>query len=161
DSSDGDWVRRHLAALAGLGGDESMTGPDRRDEAFAAWRRFLEGLAERRPLVLLFEDLHWADDGLLDFVDHLVEWASGVPILVDRGEQDDLPLPESIQGIVGARLDALPPLEKQLLQDAAVIGKVFWPGAVAALGDSDPAALEEQVHALERKQFVRRDRRSS
>ncbi|MGZ4257952.1 MAG: ATP-binding protein, partial [Gaiellaceae bacterium] len=236
DSNDGDWVRRHLSALAGLGGDESVTGTDRRDEAFAAWRRFLEGLAEQRPLVLLFEDLHWADDGLLDFVDHLVDWASGVPILVvgtarpellerrpgwgggksnsitlslpalanddtarllgsllgkslidaeqqaelldrvggnplyaeqyvqmlgERGEQDDLPLPESIQGIVGARLDALPSLEKQLLQDAAVIGKVFWPGAVAALGDSDPAALEEQVHALERKQFVRRDRRSS
>src|SRR5204862_1463705 len=66
----------------GLGGDESMTGSDRRDEAFSAWRRFLEELAEQRPLVLLFEDLHWADDGLLDFVDHLVDWASGVPILV-------------------------------------------------------------------------------
>ena len=39
-------------------------------------------MAEHRPLVLVFEDLHWADDDLLDFVDHLVEWASGVPILV-------------------------------------------------------------------------------
>ncbi len=47
----------------------------RRGEAFAAWRRFLEALAERRPLVLVFEDLHCADDGLLDFVDYLAEWA--------------------------------------------------------------------------------------
>ena len=56
--------------------------PSRRGEAFAAWRRFFETLAEERPLVLVFEDLHWADDALLDFVDYLVDWASGVPILV-------------------------------------------------------------------------------
>ena len=56
-------------------------GPDRGEE-FAAWRRFLEALAAERPLVLVFEDLHWADEGLLDFVDHLVDWASGVPLLV-------------------------------------------------------------------------------
>ena len=47
-----------------------------------AWRRFFEALAEQGPLVLVFEDLHWADDGLLDFVDHLVDWATGVPLLV-------------------------------------------------------------------------------
>ena len=57
-------------------------GGDMRDEAFAAWRRFFEELAEERPLVLVFEDLHWADDHLLDFVDHLVDWATGVPLLV-------------------------------------------------------------------------------
>jgi predicted ATPase len=53
-----------------------------RDEAFAAWRRFFEELAEERPLVLVFEDLHWADDHLLEFVGHLVDWTSGVPLLV-------------------------------------------------------------------------------
>ena len=75
------WLERHLRPLVGLeGGDE--LGADRRGEAFAAWRRFLEALAEQRPLVLVFEDLHFADDGLLDFVDHLVDWASGVPMLV-------------------------------------------------------------------------------
>ena len=52
------------------------------DEGVAAWRRFLESLAEERPLVLVFEDLHWADDVLLDFVDELVERASSVPLLV-------------------------------------------------------------------------------
>src|SRR5205085_11348660 len=60
DPADAKWVRRHLSALAGLGGDESSAGSDRRSEAFAAWRRFLEALAERRPLVLVLEDLHWA-----------------------------------------------------------------------------------------------------
>ena len=45
----------------------------RRDEAFTAWRRFLYGLANRRPLVLVLEDLHWADDALLDFVEELLE----------------------------------------------------------------------------------------
>ena len=44
------------------------------EEAFAAWRRFFEALAEERPLVLVFEDLHWADDDLLDFIEHLADW---------------------------------------------------------------------------------------
>ena len=74
-------VERHLRPLAGLETEDIGAG-DRRSEAFAAWRRFLEALAERRPLVLVFEDLHWADDDLLDFVDHLLDWATGVPILV-------------------------------------------------------------------------------
>ena len=177
-----------------------------REEAFAAWRRLLEAAAEQRPLVLVFEDLHWADDGLLDFVDHLAEWATTVPLLIvgtarpelldrrpgwgggkrnaftlsigalsdeetavllqrllDRpvldadaqqavlqraegnplyaeeyarmlAEHDggDLPLPETVQGLIAARIDGLAPEEKALLQDASVIGKVFWPGAVPA-----------------------------
>ena len=55
---------------------ETELGGDRRNEAFSAWRRFLEGLAEQRPLVLVFEDLHWADESLLDFVDELVDWVT-------------------------------------------------------------------------------------
>ena len=39
-------------------------------------------MAERRPLVLVFEDIHWADDGLVDFVDHLAEWSGPVPMLI-------------------------------------------------------------------------------
>src|SRR5206468_5196483 len=53
-----------------------------RDESFAAWRRFVEALADQRPTVLVFEDLHWADDELLDFVDELVDWVEDVPLLV-------------------------------------------------------------------------------
>ena len=51
-------------------------------ERHAAWRHFLEAVASQAPLVLVFEDLHWADDAMLDFVDHLVERAGGVPLLV-------------------------------------------------------------------------------
>jgi predicted ATPase len=71
-----DWVARHVSALAGAGGSVP-TGGERRSEAFAAWRQFFEALAGQRPLVLVFEDLHWADDGLLDFVDYLADWAGG------------------------------------------------------------------------------------
>src|SRR5207302_6495731 len=60
----------------------------------------------------------------------------------------------TVQGLIAARIDALAPQEKALLQDASVVGKVFWPGAL-------PGAEERALHALERKEFIRRDRRSS
>src|SRR5207249_8746628 len=198
-------------------------------------RRFLEAVAERDPAVLVFEDLHWADDDLLDFVDHLVDWASGVPLLVvgtarpellerrpawgggkpnsltlslsplsdeetarliaallersvlpadqqadllaraggnplyaeqfarmlvERGSEE-IPMPETVQGIIAARLDALPGEEKALLQAAAVLGKLFWLGAVCSVGDVERQAAERRLHALERKEFVRRERRPS
>jgi tetratricopeptide (TPR) repeat protein len=69
-------------------------------------------------------------------------------------EGGDLPLPETVQGLIAARIDALTAEEKALLQDASVIGKVFWPSAL-------PGAEERALHALERKEFVRRDRRSA
>src|SRR5262245_5916961 len=75
------WIESYLRALVGLP-TTAEGGAERRDEAFTAWRHFFEGLAERRPLVLVFEDVHWADDNLLDFLDHLIDWASGVPLLV-------------------------------------------------------------------------------
>jgi class 3 adenylate cyclase/tetratricopeptide (TPR) repeat protein len=224
DGQERDWLVRHTRPLVGLEGAERTE----REEAFAAWRRLLEAAAEHRPLVLVFEDLHWADDGLLDFVDHLADWATTVPILIvanarpellDRrpgwggGKRnaftlsigaltdeetavllqrlldrpvldaeaqqavlrhaegnplyaeeyarmlaehrgDDLALPETVQGLIAARIDGLAPEEKALLQDASVIGKVFWPGVLAG-------ADERILHALERKEFIRRDRRSS
>jgi predicted ATPase/class 3 adenylate cyclase len=231
------WVESHLRPLVGLA-YEGELGGDRRDEAFAAWRRFFEALAERRPLVLVFEDLHWADDNLLDFVDYLVDWATDSPLLVigtarpellerrpgwgggkpnastvslspitedeiarllgslleqpvmpaevqapllaqaggnplyaeeyarmisERGvaPADGAALPETVQGIIAARLDALSAEEKALIQDAAVIGKVFWSGALAAMNELQRWTVEERLHALERKEFVRRERRSS
>jgi class 3 adenylate cyclase/tetratricopeptide (TPR) repeat protein len=237
DEADAAWIERQLRPLLGLAtGSEARTD---RDESFAAWRRFFEGLAERRPLVLVFEDLHWADEELLDFVDHLVDWSAGVPLLVvaaarpellarrpewgggkpnsatvslaplsddetarlvhelldrtvlpaelqsalvrhsggnplyaeefarialERGTSDggpDLPLPETVQGLIAARLDSLGANEKALLQDAAVVGRVFWLGAVMALGgETDRRGLEARLHGLERKEFLRRERRS-
>ncbi len=224
-------VETHLLALLGLSG-EAQLGGDRRNEAFAAWRRFLEGLAERGPLVIVVEDIHWADEALLDFLDELVDWMTDVPLLVvatarpellerrpnwgggkldattlalqplsdeqtaeligrllarpllaadaqqilleraggnplyaeqfvelytEQGSTDELALPETLQGIIAARLDGLPDSEKGLLQDAAVVGKVFWASSIAR----SPEAATASLHALERKGFVRRQRRSS
>ena len=63
---------------------------------------------------------------------------------------DDLPLPEGVQGLIAARVDSLPADEKALLQDAAVMGKVFWSTL------SVDGAILERLHALERKEFIRR-----
>ena len=235
DPSESGWVEGHLRVLAGLPG-ASVGGGDRQNEAFTAWRRFFEALAEQHPLTLVFDDVQWADDQLLDFIEYLVDWASGVPLLVictarpelfeqrpswaggkrnvttlslapltddetakliatlgerpvmpadgqqdlllraggnplyaeqyvrmlaERASGEDLPLPETVQGIIAARLDALSQEEKSLLQDAAVLGKVFWLGALARIGHVERRTAERYLHALERKDFVQRARRSS
>ena len=78
-----------------------------------------------------------------------------------RLDATDVEVPETVQGIIAARLDALGRDEKTLLQAAAVVGKVFWLGSVAAIADISDRDAEERLHALERKEFVRRDRRAS
>ena len=80
-----------------------------------------------------------------------------VELYVERGSAEELALPETLQGIIAARLDGLAVDEKGLLQDAAVIGKVFWTGALGR----DESEATATFHALERKGFVRRQRRSS
>ena len=229
DVSEARWLERYLRPLVGLT-EEGTAGAQ---EGYAAWRRFLEAVASEGPLVLVFEDLHWADDAMLDFVDNLVERASGVPLLVlatarpellqrragwgggkantltislpplsnddtaglvdalldqpqleaqtreallaraggnplyaeqyarvllERG--DVIELPEAIQGIIAARLDSLSEDEKRLLQAAAVVGEVFWLGAVEAVDGVTRWQAEELLYALERKEFVQRVRRA-
>jgi class 3 adenylate cyclase/tetratricopeptide (TPR) repeat protein len=75
-----DWLKTRLAALVGVSSEGS--GATDRAESFAAWRAFLEAVASTRPLVAIIEDLHWADDAMLEFVEHLVDWSVGVPLLV-------------------------------------------------------------------------------
>src|SRR5207302_44491 len=95
----------------------------------------------------------------------LLERAEGNPLYaeqfaqlyLERGSAEDLPLPETLQGIVAARLDGLSADEKAILQDASVVGKVFWSGALHR-DESKAAAL---LHSLERKGFLTRQRRSS
>jgi tetratricopeptide (TPR) repeat protein len=72
------WVEPALLTLLGIGD----APPGGRDVLFAAWRIFFERIADRGTTVLLFEDLQWADSGLLDFIDHLLEWARTSPILI-------------------------------------------------------------------------------
>ena len=75
------WVMANLRPLVGLAGAGEGPG-DRQAEAFTAWRRFLVALADRRPTVLVVEDLHWADETLLDFLENLVDWTAEAPLLL-------------------------------------------------------------------------------
>ena len=234
EPGEADWMATRLGNLVGTSGSDD--GSVAQGDSFSAWRRFLEALADRHPLVLVFEDLHWADDGLLDFVDQLVDWARETPVLVlctarpellerrpgwgggkanattislpplednetarlfsslldravlpaetqsillahaagnplyaeqyarmlgERGDGEELPLPETVQGIIAARLDGLSAAEKSLLQDASVVGKVFWLGAVGTIGGVDRGQAEAALMGLERKELVQRARRSS
>jgi predicted ATPase len=72
------FVEPRLAHLLGL--EEAAVG-DRQD-LFAAWRLFFERLADVYPTVLAFEDMHWADTSLLDFVEYLLEWSRDFPLYV-------------------------------------------------------------------------------
>ena len=65
-------------------------------------------------------------------------------------------LPTTIRGILAARLDALPPEERALLLDAAVVGKTFWRGALERIGAGD-GRLSELLGALERRDLIVRD----
>jgi class 3 adenylate cyclase/tetratricopeptide (TPR) repeat protein len=49
-------------------------------------------------------------------------------------------LPDTVQGVIASRIDLLTPIEKRVIQDASVIGRIFWPGAVARLSTTDTTA---------------------
>jgi class 3 adenylate cyclase/tetratricopeptide (TPR) repeat protein len=78
DETERGWIEPRLAGLLGL---EEMP-PGESEQLVAAWRTFFERIAERGTTVMVFEDLHWADGGVLDFIEHLLEWARTSPILV-------------------------------------------------------------------------------
>ncbi|MEX2459293.1 MAG: adenylate/guanylate cyclase domain-containing protein [Actinomycetota bacterium] len=243
DPSEREWLGSRLGPLVGLPSPQVD-----RDESFAAWRGFLEAAALARPLVLVVEDLHWADDAMLEFVEHVAEWSTGVPILflctarpelyerrrgwgggmrnsatitlsaltdeetsslvtalladavlpadtreallersggnplyaeefvrmlTDRellerrgetvvlSEGAEILVPDTVQGLIAGRLDTLSPERKNVLQDAAVVGTVFWSGAVARMGGRDESTLREDFHELTLKEFVRPVRLSS
>jgi len=239
-----EWFKQRLLPLLGI----EATSSAEREELFTAWRRFLEGIADDSPTVLVFEDLHWADEAMLAFLEHLADLAEGVPLLLvgtarpelyerhphytdgmrnantislapltdeetarlvsalldaavipaelqqpileraggnplyaeefvrllrDRDllfqkgsswelkEGAEVPFPDSVQALIAARLDTLEPDAKSLLADAAVIGKVFWAGAVTQMGDRDPQTVTATLRELSRKELVRPSRQSS
>ena len=225
------WMKERLAPLVGL---ESTTQPPVQEEAFTAWRRFLEQVAQGGPTVLVVEDLHWADDTLVAFLAHLADRAAGLPLLLvttarpeleerhpawlsrtrrstvlslaalpDRamttlvaasipdaspellasvleraagsplyaeqlaamlrdqdlpiagGAMDEDAIPASIAALLAARIDALPPETKGILLDAAVVGRTFWSGAVAALAGLGRTDVEAHLAELVRRELVR------
>ena len=78
DAEEREWVEPRLQHLLGL---TDRVAPDQED-LHSAWRLFFERMAETGPVVLLFEDLHWADAGLLDFIEYLLDWSRSHPIYV-------------------------------------------------------------------------------
>jgi class 3 adenylate cyclase/tetratricopeptide (TPR) repeat protein len=78
DEEDRRFLEPRLAQLLGLGDSDARD----RQEMFAAWRLFFEQLARTNPTVLVFEDLQWADESLLDFVEYLLEWSRDHRLLV-------------------------------------------------------------------------------
>jgi class 3 adenylate cyclase/predicted ATPase len=76
------YVGARLARLLGLQFAGDVETPLAREELFAGWRLFFERLAELEPVLLLIEDAQYADAGLLDFVDHLIDWSRDLPIFV-------------------------------------------------------------------------------
>jgi class 3 adenylate cyclase/energy-coupling factor transporter ATP-binding protein EcfA2 len=208
-----------------------------RDRFQDAWVAFLEEIAADRPLVVEIEDLHWAEDQLLDLLERLVRdtagavlllatarpelveerpgWGARVPgttveldalsaedavrmmdellggtlpdqlrdVVVQRAEGNpffveellgtlidrellerqngswklaplpaDFAIPDTVHAVVAARVDLLEPAEKQALQAASVIGRVFWARPVYELvSDAEP-----DLHVLEERDFIRR-----
>jgi class 3 adenylate cyclase len=203
-----------------------------------AWRRFFLGMAGRQPTVLVFEDMHWADEPMLRFVemlgssarglplllictarpelrerhptwtstitgttsislppmrdndiatmyalmfgkagstpDSLVELADGNPlyaqeyvrmlmdggILRPAGPQWTLgagnppPMPENVQAVIANRLDLLDPTDRAVLQAASVVGRQFWPGAIAAAVGQSAGPVERALSRLEQRDLV-------
>src|SRR4051812_36860188 len=228
------FLHARLGVLLGIDGNDLG-----REELFAGWRLFFERLSEADPVVLSFEDLHWADAGLLDFIEHLLEWstdhaifiitfarpdiaerrpgwlsdrrnatgvyleplcrtdmtdllgdlvaqvpdatrdriverAEGIPLyavemvrsLIDRdvvvpregvytmiGQADDVDVPTTLTSLIAARIDALPPAERSLMQDLSVLGDSFPRSAIAAVS-TVTEELDERLASLVRKEFL-------
>ncbi len=199
--------------------------PERmRDAFFSALRSGIEAWAREKPLVFAFEDIHWADDGMLDAIEHLAQWVraplmivclardelldrrpgwgggrrsatqlmldplgaadteslvaallpgsgSLVPAVVERSGGNPLfaeemsrriaeegghtaELPDTVQGVLAARLDALDPFERRLVQQAAVVGRTFWEGSLMPLARSEGRDLGRALTSLQEKDIL-------
>ena len=158
------WLLQRLAPLVGV----EAASPAERQELFTAWRRFLEGLAAARPSVLVFEDLHWADEALLAFLEHLAEWSQGVPLLVLCTARPELyeRQPGWARGLRNATTINLPPLSDQETAElvshlitTTVLSRRAGAG-VAGAGGRQPA-LRGGVRAPARRPRPRRRTRRS
>jgi len=237
---DADQATRRLAPLALLVGIDSPTGqegedtegaPDAqyaRESIFGAVRSYLEAIAEGEPIVLAWEDIHWADEGMLDLIEYLSQWmrvpvlqvclaredllerrpdwgatrrtstslfldplasahtralieslmgasagtpevldalierAGGNPLfaeemvqrMIEEGSTSAAELPDTVQGLLAARLDSLEALERDLIAHAAVVGQSFWEGALAGVGEAKPAEVQAALANLREKDIV-------
>ena len=142
--------------FAGDGG-----GPLAREELFAGWRLFFERLAAESPVVLLVEDAQYADAGLLDFLDYLIDWTRELPIFVLVFARPELARPGFGAGRnrVTLTLDPLDAASMEALVDALVPGTPAAARAkVTAQAQGIPLFAVETVRALVDRDIVRRPR---
>ncbi|HUH22411.1 MAG TPA: AAA family ATPase, partial [Gaiellaceae bacterium] len=226
-----------VADLLGLASGVLEAVQAERSQQEIAWagREWAQRLALEQPLVLVFEDIHWAEEPLLELIEHLVTWVREAPLLVitlarpelldirpgwgggrvratsseleplGPSESEELvdalttdgelseddrqallaktegnPLyleetvrmlaeegsggigriPDTLQALIAARIDRLAPDAKALLQRAAVIGRIFWEGALERLSP-ELESLEETLEDLRLREFVLDEERSS
>jgi class 3 adenylate cyclase/predicted ATPase len=239
DDAERDYVAVRIGRLLGVPVPADSGMPLGRDELFAGWRTFFERLASIQPVVWLVEDAQYADTGLLDFCDHLVDWARDLPIfllvlgraelqerrpdfavgrnrtllaldpldrssmealvealvpgmpaaarqaivghaqgvplfavetirsLIDRdvvvpvegryrlvGDVGELAVPDSLHGLLAARLDALGPAERALVTDAAVLGTSFPAEALVAVSGRPEAEVRDGLAELLRREVL-------
>ncbi len=142
---------RHLSVLLGLGLDAP---PDEQIHLLFGARRLIEHLSERDPLLLVFEDLHWADDALLDLIDYLVAHVRDHPVVFLA-----LARPEFLErrpawgaGMLGHTTLPLEPLTPD--EAASVAGALLTDALgdaverVVAAAGGNPLFIEELVAAL-------------
>ncbi len=153
---------RIAGGIAGLLGGTAMSS----EETFFVVRRFLAGLAATKPVVLVVDDLHWAEPLLLDLVEHLVQWGAGVPLFVlvgARPELRDLRSTLVTPGGVVADVVTLGGLDAGAAMRLAanVIGAADLPAAVAAkvlaTSEGNPLFVGELVRMLVQEGALTRD----
>jgi class 3 adenylate cyclase len=225
-----------VADLLGLASGVLEAVQAERSQQEIAWaaREWAQRVAQEQPLVLVFEDIHWAEEPLLELIEHLVTWVREAPLLVislarpelldirpgwgggrvrataieleplgeveseelvdalasdrelsaeerhavlEKTEGNPLYLeetvrmlteesegigriPDTLQALIAARIDRLGPEAKALLQRAAVIGRIFWRGALERLSP-ELESLEEPLDDLRLREFVLDEPRSS
>jgi len=202
--------------------------PERvRESFFSALRSLIESSAGRQPLVLAFEDIHWADEGMLDVIEHLAQWvraplmllcltrdellerrpswgggrrnatqlflepltvedtrelvtallpgdggpevapvvaerSGGNPLfaeemvrrIIEEGSAEVVELPDTVQAVLAARLDALDPFERRLVQQAAVVGRTFWASSLVGVAEAEGRDLERALTSLQEKDIL-------
>ncbi len=249
-SEDAEAVARRVAVVAGLATVEealpNIAAADVGDELRWAVRRYFEQRAQPASLALIFDDIHWAEEPMLEMIEHLGEWsraplfvlclarpelrdrrpswggglmnaaavrieplsedetrrliaalllvddlpeslrativarAQGNPLyveellrmLIDAGHIErrdgrfvaarniaEVAVPATLQGLLAARLDQLPPAVKRALQRASVVGKVFYADALSALGPLEGRVEDLLQFAARRDLVVERDER--
>jgi len=153
DPAERAYIGARLGRLLGIAFTGGSGGPLAREELFAGWRLFFERLAAEGPVALLIEDAQHADSGLLDFLDHLIDWARDLPIYVLVFARPELG--QARPGFGAGRnrstltLDPLDPASMDQLVDALVPGMPAMARAkITSQAQGIPLFAVETVRAL-------------